>query len=186
MHYHFGGKEDLIQAVFMRRLGPLHRERLEMLDACERAAGEQAPPLEGILEAFLKPPLRLSRDPARGGEVFMRLLGRIHSEPGEQFKKIFCQQFSEVMSRFASALQRALPRLPPVELYWRVHFLHGVMGSAMSGASKLALLSGGLCNPADADGILERMIPFLAAGMRAPWTKAAALPAPSQQEVSLR
>jgi AcrR family transcriptional regulator len=168
IHYHFGGKEDLIQAVFQRRLAPLHQERLKLLSACETNAGAGPPQLEQILEAFVGPPLRLSRDPARGGSVFMRLLGRIHSEPGEQFKKIYCEQFSQVMSRFFSALQRVLPQLPAVELHWRVHFLHGAMGQVLSGLTKLKLMSGGLCEESDSDAIMERLVPFLAAGLRTP------------------
>jgi AcrR family transcriptional regulator len=168
IHYHFGGKEDLIQAVFLRRLAPLHRERLDLLEACETDSGSKAGRLERILEAFVGPPLRISRDPKRGGEVFMRLLGRIHTEPGEHFKKIYCEQFVEVMSRFFAALQRELPQLSPVELHWRVHFLHGAMGQVLAGLTKLKLLSGGLCQELDADGVLEHLVPFLAAGLRAP------------------
>jgi AcrR family transcriptional regulator len=168
VHYHFGGKDDLIQAVFVRRLGPLHQERLALLEACEAAAGDAPPPLDELLEGFLAPALRLSRDPSRGGAVFMRLLGRVHAEPSEHFKKIYCTQFSGVVSRYTAALQRALPELPPVELYWRLHFLHGVMSHAMCDASKLELLSGGLCNGQDAEAILARMVPFLAGGLRAP------------------
>lgn len=168
VHYHFGGKEELIHAVIHRRLGPLHRERLELLDACEKAAAPDPPSVEGILEAFLGPPLRLSYDPKRGGDVFMRLLGRIHAEPSELFREIYCEQFSAVMSRTTAALQRVLPELPAEELYWRLDFLHGVLGHAMCGASKLKLLSGGLCEASDAEALLQRIVPFLAAGLRAP------------------
>jgi len=168
VHYHFGGKDELIQAVIVRRLGPLNQERLELLDGCEEAAAPEPAALEQVLESYLGPPLRLSLDPARGGDVFMRLLGRIHSEPGDLFKKIFCEQFSTVMSRYTSALLRVLPELPPEELYWRLHFLHGVMGQAMCGSAKLKLMSGGLCEASEAEELLQRVVPFLAAGMRAP------------------
>jgi AcrR family transcriptional regulator len=171
VHYHFGGKDELIQAVIQRRLGPLLQERLDLLEAREAQAAPGVPRLERILEAFLGPPLRLSADPRGGGAVFMRLLGRIHAEPSELFKKIYCEQFSVVMSRYTAALQRVLPELPAEELYWRLHFLHGVMGHAMCGSAKLKILSGGLCEASDVETLLQRMVPFLAAGMRAPLPK---------------
>src|SRR6266849_7254792 len=39
IHYHFHSKEALLDAVILRRLEPINRHRLEMLDTCERAAG---------------------------------------------------------------------------------------------------------------------------------------------------
>jgi AcrR family transcriptional regulator len=168
IHYHFGGKEDLIREVFVRRLGPLHQERLELLDAAEAEAQGRPVALERLLETFLGPPLRLSREPGRGGSVFMRLLGRVHTEPGEHFRKIYCQQFSQVMERYTAALQRSLPDLPRVELFWRLHFTHGVMSHVMCDSSKLALLSGGQCHAFEPEAILARLVPFLAAGLRAP------------------
>ena len=39
VHYHFGSKEALAKAVFVRRIGVINRERLELLDECERRAG---------------------------------------------------------------------------------------------------------------------------------------------------
>ena len=77
IHYHFDSKETLIQAVFRRRLIPLNRKRLEVLMQLEQAAGDRPLAVEQIIEAFIGPALRLSRDVEQGGHNFMRLLGRI-------------------------------------------------------------------------------------------------------------
>ncbi len=34
LNYHFGSKEQLISAVFARRLGPLNEERIGLLERC--------------------------------------------------------------------------------------------------------------------------------------------------------
>src|SRR5205807_225879 len=60
IHYHYHSKEALLDAVILRRLAPVNRERLELLDACEQAG---PPSLEAVLEAFLAPAFRLGRDP---------------------------------------------------------------------------------------------------------------------------
>src|SRR5258705_11177243 len=53
IHYHYHSKEALFDAVILRRLEPINRERLELLDALERTG---KPTLEQILEAFFAPP----------------------------------------------------------------------------------------------------------------------------------
>src|SRR5919204_56576 len=55
IHYHFHSKEELLDAVLMRRIEPVNRERLAMLDAC----GEN-PSLEAVLDAFIAPAVRIA------------------------------------------------------------------------------------------------------------------------------
>ena len=102
VHYHFGSKEDLLRAVMERRLVPLNRERLQRLDALRSSQGPGPAPLrlEPLLGALLGPAIRLGNEP--GGERFMRLLGRLHSEPerAPALQDMFLEQFREVIARF--------------------------------------------------------------------------------------
>src|SRR5258706_9498970 len=66
VHYHFGSKEELFQAVLTRRLDPMNQERIELLGRIEREAGGRALSCEKILFAMLIPALRLARDEKRG------------------------------------------------------------------------------------------------------------------------
>src|SRR5260370_6883247 len=70
IHYHFHSKEALLDAVILRRLEPINRLRLEMLDACEQPAS-----LEAVIEAFLAPPFRVAL--GRNGTSFSKLIVRI-------------------------------------------------------------------------------------------------------------
>src|SRR6266478_9681248 len=58
INYHFGGKEDLIAAVFERRVVPVNEARLAALDLVEKSAGKGILELEAILEAFIRPALQ--------------------------------------------------------------------------------------------------------------------------------
>ncbi len=168
VNYHFGSKEALLQSVYARRLAPLNQKRLEMLAACEAAAGHAPPPLEKIVEAFLAPPLRLFAESGQDRAAFQKLLGRLYLEPGGQARSVMLEQFGEAGRRFLAALQRALPDLPQAELFWRLHFMVGVLAHTLAGRNHLEVMSGGACNASDLEGALERMIAFVVAGLRAP------------------
>src|ERR1051325_4733493 len=73
INYHFGTKEDLIAAVFERRVAPVNQARLAALDKVEKAAGKKAPRLERILETFIRPALQSSLEDSEGGAVFSQL-----------------------------------------------------------------------------------------------------------------
>lgn len=167
VHYHFGSKEGLIAAVFSRRLGPLNQERLRLLDSIE-ATHTKDMPVERVLEALVGPALRLARDPAKGGPVVMRLFGRTIAEPSEYLQRLLNEQFGDVVKRFAAALHRALPSLPPAVLFWRMVFVIGAMGHLMCDPQKLKEMSKGLCDPEDTEAAIKQLVAFLAAGMQAP------------------
>src|SRR6266850_1812820 len=60
INYHFGSKEDLVAAVFERRVVPVNQARLAALDKVEKSAGKRIPKLEAILAAFIRPALQSS------------------------------------------------------------------------------------------------------------------------------
>jgi len=165
VHYHFGSKEDLIRAVFARRIAPLNAERLRLL---KKATAKGKGSVERILEALIGPALRLSRNPAAGGDVFVRLMGRTVAEPSEGLQNLFSDQFGETAAKFTAALQKVLPGLPKAELQWRFHFVIGTMAHAMCDPQNMKKFTHGLCDPSDRDALAKRMVGFLSAGMRAP------------------
>lgn len=167
VHYHFGSKEALVTAVVERRIQPLNRERLEMLDKLEQRGARRPPRLEEIVEAFLAPPLRFGKDPERG-EIFLKLIGRLLAEPELFFGRIAAGQFAEVRDRFLNALGKALPHLTAEEIFWRLMFAVGAMAQATQLAPHIQAASGGLCRPAGIEETLRRLVLFIAGGLRAP------------------
>jgi AcrR family transcriptional regulator len=173
VNYYFQSKEALIHAVFSRRLVPINRERLEMLDCMEAQGG--APSVEDVLRAFVAPVLRAPEvDDLRN---FGRLVGRMYSDPSDTFARIFRQEFNEVRIRFTAAFQRAMPELPPEEMYWRLHFIIAVVAHTLGGLHQVRTISDGACDIKDKQAILERMVAFLSAGFRAPLAAATVHPA---------
>ena len=184
VHYHFGSKDALVRKVFERRIRPVNAERLAMLDEAEEAVPEGCVELESILRAFIEPAIRLYSQDAKG-PMFMRVCGRIFAEPSPHLQRSIDDFFTEIVVRFGTAFKYALPELEPDELSWRMHFMVGSMVHTLMEHDRLKRFTQGMCNMDDPEGLIDRMVTFCAAGMRAPRARAAAIAEPALLETPL-
>jgi len=169
VNYHFGTKEELFQAVLTRRLDPMNQERIDLLARYEQEAGARPLTCERILSAMLIPALKLSRDERRGGKNFLRLLGRAYADPAPFIRHFLSAQYAEMIGRFKDAFQQALPHLTKQELTWRLHFVMGALSYTLAGTDALKLMAQVIPQEKDNDELLlQRLAPFLAAGLKAP------------------
>jgi AcrR family transcriptional regulator len=161
VHYHFGSKEDLLDAVVVRKATPVNEARLARLDRVEAEAGSGPLEVEKVLESFFVPAAEVaSRSPE-----FVRLIGRMLTEG--LMPRIVERHFQAASLRFLTALRRATPELPQEELLWRIHFTVGAMAHAVCGAPIFPEMAG---DPADLEPRMRRLVTFLGAGFRAPAT----------------
>lgn len=166
VNYHFGNKESLLEAIFERRLQPLNRERLAMLDAYETAAEGHPVAIADILWAFLAPPFRRMHEWGARGCHFMQLVGRVYSAPIQPSGEIFVRQFETSKIRFQAAFHKALPELSPDEVTRRMHHVIAAMGHTMAWGPAFPCLQ-----PTEApetDVVLHSILRFAEAGLRAP------------------
>ena len=172
VNYHFGSKESLMQEVFRRRLDWLNDERLRVLDEMEGAAAGKPLKPSQIVDGFFGTLLRLADDDQRGGIVFLRLLGRTHTEPSEFIRTFLADEYAGVMERYQQALFRALPDVPRAEIVWRFHFMLGATSYAIAGTDALRLVADWKIEEADTvdrnDRLVPRLMSFLLGGLRAP------------------
>ena len=168
VNYHFRSKNDLIHEVFSRRLAPINARRLALLDACENEAGNGVVSVERVVRAFVEPLLRPEGIAPAGRLPLQTLLGRMYAEPGRNVRKIFLGEMKEVARRFRDAFQRALPEVPPNEIFWRLHFTIGAMAHTLAASWIIEMLSGGLCDTSDANEKIERLVAFAVAGIESP------------------
>ncbi len=158
VHYHFGSKAELLDAVIMRKAGPVNQERLESLDRVE-AEANGSPEVEAILGAFMLPMAQT----ATLHPQFPKLMGRMQSEG--ILSEVSNRNFQPLMMRFLRALRKALAHVSDNEFRWRVHFMQGAIAYTMSSDPSP------MADPAEDGGFqkrIERLIVFLGAGLKAP------------------
>lgn len=167
VNYHFGSKKALIQAVFSRFLGPFCQALEEELDR-RQVQGEQQPSLESLLELLVE--LAMATKPRNGNDlaIFMRLLGLAFSQSQGHLRKYLDEVYGKLFRRYMSLVHQASPRLAPLELFWRVHFMLGAAAFSMSGIRALrAMAEDDFGVNTSIEQVMRLMVPFLAAGMRA-------------------
>jgi AcrR family transcriptional regulator len=131
IHYHFGSKDELVVEVFSRGLTPLNQMRIHLLGQVEQAAGEDAPPLEEVLAAFIKPTVEYLVAEDGTPIKFLRLLCRCFQEPHPQLATLLAEHFRELFLQFSKGFLRAVPGMPEGELFWRMTFMFGSLHQAL-------------------------------------------------------
>lgn len=171
VNYHFGSKKALIQAVFSRFLTPFSQNLERELDRrqAQRNNGHK-PTLEDMLEALLSQVLAVK--PRSGDDlvIFMRLLGLAFSQSQGHLRKYLEEVYGRVFRRYMEMLLETTPtRVPPLELFWRIHFMLGAASFSMSSIKALrAMAESDYGVDPSVEQVMRLMVPFLAAGVRAP------------------
>jgi AcrR family transcriptional regulator len=165
-NYHFGNKQGLLEAVFMRRAEDLNAERLARLDALLAPGRRQTPTLEEIIDAFTHPLLDRSARGGSGWKSYFALIAEINNSP-EFGGVLMTKTYDPVVQRFIEVIRRTLPGCDERDLYWAYHFLSGALTLTFAETGRIDKLSGGVCRSGDLDSVHERLVPFCAAGFRA-------------------
>jgi len=164
VHYYFGSKEALLDAVIDRRAGPINAQRLVALEALTTAGGNVE--IEAILEAFLFPPLDAISGSTEEKQRLGRLTARIEAQPPDLIETLSRKHFAEVSTAFVEALQNALPHLRKELVADRFRYAVCLFSFLFSGNFDLDTIPNYPPQPRGMDQNLSDIIGFIAAGMR--------------------
>ncbi|MFA4891919.1 TetR/AcrR family transcriptional regulator [Brevundimonas sp.] len=166
VHYYFGAKRGLFDAVFLRRAEVWNNERVDAINRYAREAGEGGMTLEGLLEAFLRPPFQWSLKGGPGWKHYSALVAQTNANPtfgGETMARYF----DPAIRRLIELIKQIMPEAREVDLYWAYHNLSGALTLTLGETGRLDRLSGGLCRSGDLESACDYMVRFAAAGFRA-------------------
>jgi AcrR family transcriptional regulator len=178
VHYHFGSKDALLDAVVERRAQPMNAERMVALGKIEAAIarGELADErerVEAILGAFFLPGLHGIRDLPEGKSGLAQLLASIDALPPETIEDLLRQHFGDPCERFVAALEGALPELPSEQVADRFRFAMAILTRLLSGHFDLDTIPNRPPCRVDDESRLRHAIAFIVAGLVAPAVPAA-------------
>ena len=99
--------------------------------------------------------------------IFFRLSGQAYSQPQDHLRAWLREHYGPVFRRFLALLRRAVPDVPPMELFWRVHFSLGAVIFTLSGMESLQAISKKDFNQSvTAAHITQQLLPFVVGGIQ--------------------
>ena len=167
INYHFRTKQDLVAAVFRRRLEPVTQRQLALLEDVVRKAGDKPLRLEALIEAMIRPSVERSFASGKRNTAFMRLVGRFFGEADPEVERQIRAQVEKVWIRFASLVSCALPGLEVEALFWRIMFMSGTFHHTLLTLGREGSIPPEVRKGLDAELLIRRLVAFTAAGMRA-------------------
>jgi len=162
-YYHFGTKDDVLQAVVDRRA----EEHMEyMLASLGRAvaAHQESVPVGVLVEAYVRPCLERHHNSGSGWRNYVRLLAHLASESAssEYAKKFF--QYDSVNEAFFAEFKRSLPEADDVSIHWAFYFLQTANINLLLDTHLADHQSEGQCNSSDIELVIESVKRFFHAG----------------------
>lgn len=165
IHYYFGAKRELFDAVLLRRAEIINRDRADAMTAYE-AAHPGSMTAEGVIAAFIDPLIERALTGGSGWKNWLNLVAQINITPawgGEVMHRFF----DPVVRQLVETLGRALPGAELVDLYWCYQFLTGSMMLTVAETGRIDQLSDGQCQSSDLEAARRRLYAYCAAGFEA-------------------
>ena len=170
IHYHFGDRQALIDALLDRRLGTINDARLKCL---AEATGRSDPArLDELVQAFMGPSIEASLSADPGWQYFSRFLIWLVNDPQTTSGTLLKNVYGELHPRFQAAFRNRLPYLTETDFHWRYHSTIAIMAAAVHNRDRLIRLSSGDCGNEDYSATMAVLTPIAIAIWTAPPSKA--------------
>ncbi len=108
IHYHFGSKQGLVQAIIEDWAAELAGRRARWLDRLDAGAD-----LRTVVEALVHPIAELAGDRRRGGQDYVAFLAAVTRDPA--YLPFIVDAYTDQTARELAALERVTPHLSEAE-----------------------------------------------------------------------
>ena len=146
IHYHFGSKDELLRAIFVRRLSGSLAEKERRL-ASFASTGDREADIRLLMRAYIEPGADI--DCAENNYRFSRLIGQLSAQDENLPTDMFHFIQKEVDAAFLATLAGVLPELSASDLAWRLEFITPMLWHASRIRARLKL--GSRRKPANAE-----------------------------------
>ncbi len=165
IHYHFGSKRALIEAVVLRRMQGLMERRAVLLERLSRSG--EPPGVRPLVEVMILPLAELWIESPEVGRRYLRFLSRVYAERSGDLVDVARSFFREDWERVVRGLSQALPERASSVLPARLALaaeaiVHGLANAAAAG--RWSSGEPGL-EPRE---FVQTLIDFVAGGLSAP------------------
>lgn len=164
MRYYFGDKEQLFEAVFMRRAPASNELRQKAMAEYRKTAGDNMT-LEGVIDAFTRPVFELAAND-QGWRNYLAIVSYVSTSRGEH-RKLMTRAFDHVSYEMIDDMKRILPHAKAEDLYWAYYFMSGSYTFSLGQTERIGILSKGRVSSLDFAGIARRLPIVVGAGIRA-------------------
>lgn len=165
VNYHFGGKENLINAVMGRHAMPINAERIELLDGL--LSRKKKPTVREVVDAFLRPLMTRILAEKQRQKLFAKFMGRMMGEGASGLPEELLPHFQEMARKVVAAFQAAVPGLSEEQAYFRLKFCFAVMADAMMQDEAFQQISEGrLAAKWQWEHVFEEVLDFCEGGLK--------------------
>lgn len=161
VHYHFGSKEALVEAVLRRRMDALAERRRAMLATLPVAR----PAARAVVEALVVPLAELAGDPDGRGRAYVRVLATLQAGDAGA-RGLLASAFAPQFEPFDAALARALPDLPEAVRHFRLGLVGGLVVQTLADPDAAAAVLG--LPPGDHDAVVTALVDTITGALAAP------------------
>jgi AcrR family transcriptional regulator len=128
LHYHFGGRDALVEAILERSLPAINAERRRMYEAL--VAADKPPAARDVMEILCLPlaQLALARQPS--GRRFLRCLARLHQEHNPVRARVSGKYMADIP--ILDMLQACAPAAPLTRIEWYLGMVMSVIHATLA------------------------------------------------------
>jgi AcrR family transcriptional regulator len=157
LHYHFGSKAALLEALLDRRMPALMERRRKLLD--ELSSSSVRPSTREVLDTLIRPLVDLLAESGEAGLRYLRLIHRLQADR-DLDPQFVIDRWPGGVDRLVPLLRKASPSLPVPLIQFRLSLVIEVMLRSLSQGTPPA--SG------DLESHVSALLDFLTDGFEAP------------------
>lgn len=158
LRYHFGSKAALYREVVKSAAASMIESRMDELNHLRDQYGSDPIPVAKLIEAYARPVLNNFSDKSRDAAIYLRLFGRMFTEPSDELRDITQSQFTETQKIFINEISKSVPYVNLEELGLRFGMMIGSLTFLGAGTGVIEILTDHKLDTSDEELTLPKFV----------------------------